>query len=249
MRLFYTIISFVAVTCIVACSSDSDIPDSVPETLPEKEIEVPVPTPSPAQLIYPLDNTECIEGEVENDQYSKVEFQWSTSANTHIYKLGIRNLKTNRTTLEETTENSMIVSILRGTPYEWYVISTAEGTNEISLSEKWQFYNAGLGEVLYAPNPAELVYPEDKSIIVYSQDDTRIRWKGYDLDGDILEYEVYFGTENPPTVPTAVLSDTIYEGMLGKKDVGKTYYWKIRTIDSHGNSSMSQINSFTYFLN
>lgn len=249
MRLFFTVMIFVATTYIVGCSSDSDIQDSEPETHPEKEIEEPIPTPSAAQLIFPLDNTECIEGEIENDQFSKVKFEWSTSENTDSYNLGIRNLKTNRTTQEKTTENSLIISISRGTPYEWYVISTAEGTNETSLSERWQFYNAGSGEVLYAPNPAKLVYPEDKSIKVYSQDDTRLRWKGYDLDGDILEYEVYFGIENQPTVPIAVISDTIYERMLNKEDIGKTFYWKIRTIDSHGNSSMSQINSFTYFLN
>src|SRR5690606_20235880 len=105
MRLFSTIIIFVAATYIVACSSDSDIPDSVPETLPEKEIEVPVSARFPAQIIYPLDNTECIEGEIENDQYSKVKFLWSSSENTNSYKLGIRNLRTNRTTLEESSEN------------------------------------------------------------------------------------------------------------------------------------------------
>ncbi len=249
MRPFLILMILIAATYMVGCSSDSDIADSEPETLPENEIEVPVAAPSSAKLIFPVDNTECIEGEIENDQYSNVKFQWSTAENTDGYNIRIRNLRTNHTTSAETTENYMIISILRGTPYEWYVISTADGTNETSSSQRWQFYNAGLSEVLYAPNPAQLVYPENKSIKVYSQDDTRLRWKGYDMDGDILEYEVYFGTENQPSVPMAVLSDTIYSAMLEKEDAGKTFYWKIRTIDSHGNSSMSQIHSFTYSLN
>ena len=63
-----------------------------------------------------------------------------------------------------------------------------------------------------------------------------------DLDGDILEYDVYFDDSDPPAIyrenhKQSTLSDVPLAA-------GKQYFWKIVTRDSLGNESTSGVFSF-----
>jgi fibronectin type 3 domain-containing protein len=69
-----------------------------------------------------------------------------------------------------------------------------------------------------------------------------LSWNGSDVDNDIVTYDVYLSDSASP----ALLQSNVSENAL--KDVsvsaGKTYYWKIITRDSKGNTSDSGIYLF-----
>jgi len=80
--------------------------------------------------------------------------------------------------------------------------------------------------------------------------DTDISWDGGDYDpGDVVTYDVYFGTEsNPPLIDTIGPFDwdkinINYE--LAILDSNTTYYWRIVAQDVQGATSKSPIWSFT----
>lgn len=241
MKLTKTFILLFYPVFIICCSSDNG--DSNPikeETANPPEEQVLIPDPLAATLIFPVDNTECNEGEIENDTNSKVTFEWDLAENTDSYEIRIRNLNTYNTQTEQTTSNSISISILRGTPYEWYVISKAEGTTKTVTSEVWQFYNEGNGNESYAPFPATLTYPLNGAVIEYGDDRLELQWEGNDLDNDILEYEVFFGVEEVPSNSAVITSETKYYFWSSTFTLGTTFYWRVKTTDSQGNSSLSQ---------
>ncbi|MEH6682536.1 MAG: hypothetical protein V7724_18490 [Sediminicola sp.] len=225
-----------------ACSSDDGSPELPREEVPNppKE-EIIIPDPSPAFLVFPKDNTECNEGEIESDTTSIVTFEWNFAENTDSYEIRLINLSNYEVQIEQSTTNTLSLSILRGTPYEWYVISKANGTPKTVTSEAWQFYNAGPANESYTPFPATLIYPENGAVKKYSQDRLALKWEGLDLDNDIVEYEVYFGIEEAPVDLLIATSNTEHHFWSTNLTFGTTYYWRIKTIDLHGNSSMSQI--------
>ena len=81
------------------------------------------------------------------------------------------------------------------------------------------------------------------SVFKNINNDITIEWVSADVDNDILGFDLYFSTENPPetlisspganevSTKVAVTSDTVY-------------YWKIITKDSEGNTSDSGIFEF-----
>ena len=74
--------------------------------------------------------------------------------------------------------------------------------------------------------------------------DENIRWSCDDPDvGDILTYDIYFGTSNPPPLLTADYSSLSYN--VGKMDNETTYYWKIVARDPYDETSSSPVWEFT----
>ena len=105
-------------------------------------------------------------------------------------------------------------------------------------------YNAGIGTNSYAPFPAELVYPPDGGVIEYGADALEVRWIGNDVDNDIMEYELFFGTQETFKYPILTTTDTSFWFWNSEHTVGTRFYWKVKIIDSEGNSSVSSLNSF-----
>ena len=236
-RWFYL---FAILTVLFGCNKNSD---DVADAVIDENINLPKPLP--VVLIFPEDNTECNEGEIESDTNSKVTFEWTISANTDNYEIQIRNLNTNQIITKVANTNSVTVSILRGTPFEWNVISKANNVASTAASAKWQFFNAGTGIENHAPFPASLTSPKNQEVVDSYTASLYLKWNSNDLDNDVLEFEVFFGTDEVFENPVAITSDKEY--FFGSSSIvkGDVYYWKIKSIDSKGNSSMSQVFSFT----
>jgi uncharacterized protein (TIGR02145 family) len=69
-------------------------------------------------------------------------------------------------------------------------------------------------------------------------------WSCSDPDGDPLTYDVYFGTDDPPsTIVASNQTGTTLarSGLTG----GTTFYWKVVAKDNHGNSTIGPVWSFT----
>ena len=70
-----------------------------------------------------------------------------------------------------------------------------------------------------------------------------LSWVGEDADNDITAYDVYLGTaatnmlKIKEGVTTSVANDIAVSS-------GSTYYWKVNTKDSKGNTSSTEVHNF-----
>ncbi|GMN11250.1 hypothetical protein MTsPCn9_20450 [Croceitalea sp. MTPC9] len=200
-----------------------------------------IPSPSASTLIFPEDDTECNTGAVVSDTKSNVTFEWNTSKNTDTYEINLTNLNTSNFLRTSVSTNEITLLIERGTPYEWFVISKANGTNETATSQTWRFFNEGPGIENYAPFPAEAINPT-RGANIASTTSITLEWDASDVDEDITTYEVLFGTEVTPSISLGSTSEKSIEnvGISGNT----TYYWQVITTDSNGNTSNSEIFEF-----
>ena len=230
MRHIYNQIRIGTILCIfliVSCEGD----DALEEVINH---------PKATTLVFPEADSECTEGTNMSDTASTIVFKWNVAQYADSYKLQLKDLDSGNSLVYTSDEPKISVRLKRNNPYSWSVLSKSNTSSETATSVVWKFYNAGTGAVSYAPFPAEIVSPVlgttiDSGII-------SLDWSGGDIDGDIDNYDVYFGETNPPVkIETAV-----EESILNTISVvsGKTYYWRIVTKDEGGNSSSSDIFKF-----
>lgn len=229
------IILLTLITAFSSCKKggkgDKDVP---------KEPEVLAPVKS--TLLAPARDEACIEGTIISNTESKVNFTWSVSANTDIYEIVIKNLITNTIVNRTSNTNSSEVNLSRNTPYSWYVVSKSNKIATTTQSEVWKFYNAGPGATSYAPFPGEILSPLLGQTIDAVNGKITLRWKGSDVDNDILNYDIYFGTQqNPPLLKANIVAELDNDISVNAQT---TYYWRIVTRDVKGNTSDSGIFQF-----
>ncbi|NNF18691.1 MAG: hypothetical protein HKN61_02850 [Flavobacteriaceae bacterium] len=199
-----------------------------------------VPDPSAATLVFPDNNTECNEGEILNENQSRVTFRWNNAQNSDTYEVNLRELNSGNTSNFNSNTNSADITITRGAPYEWFVVSRANGTAATANSATWKFYNEGPGITNYAPFPAEAVNPA-RGANIDATSSVSLEWSGSDVDNDIVSYDVFFGTDPDPVTLQENTTETTLTVDISTDTV---YYWKVVTNDSAGNSSSSEIFQF-----
>jgi len=208
----------------------------------KKDDPTPVtPSPAAAVLDIPAQNSVCTTGTIVNATQSTVSFTWKAAANTDSYDLIITNLLTGTSTTQNFAVTQASVTLLRNTPYSWYVTSKANATAVTTRSDTWKFYNSGPGTVTYAPFPAAITSPTFGQAITGTS--VNLTWTGSSVTTTTtLTYDVYFGN----TVTPALLKSGLTDMFLNNVSIvaGNTYYWKIITKDTQGNSSDSGIYQF-----
>ena len=202
----------------------------------------PPPSPEAAVLTFPQNNSECTTGIDQSETISRVEFQWQASGNTETYELRVTHMITNVTQTKNTVGTTANMDIDKGAPYSWMVISKNTQSQESASSATWQFYNAG-SQTSYAPFPATIVAPgSGASVLIDSNGRVTLEWTGADVDNDLNGFDVYHGPDNPPTelVGTTLVGAT---SLAVDVDPG-TYYWRVVSKDSQGNTSDSGTYSY-----
>ncbi len=199
--------------------------------------------PEIASLVFPNRNSECTTGRDLNQTTSEVEFMWKASDHTESYELRVTNLTTNITQTVNTTAISAKLPIAKGELFSWFVRSLNTKVKETALSETWFFYNAGF-QTTYAPFPAEVVQPQNgASVFKDINNEVTLEWSGADIENDINGYDLYFSTTTPPEILIASPSANQNTEAVSVT-ANTTYYWKVITKDSEGNTSDSGIYSF-----
>ena len=128
-------------------------------------------------------------------------------------------------------------------PYSWWINSNSEAYNISEKSESWNFYLEGSLQSSYIPFPAKIISPNNQSVVNLSSGKIILSWEGIDLDNDIVDYSIWIGQNILDLIIVKEkLKDSITEINLEPE---KTYYWKVETFDSEGNSSFSEIYNFT----
>lgn len=239
------LLAFFSIVFIIACSSSSGGGNDDNGPVGGNDDPDPIPAPTSATLVFPEDDTECNTGVVDpsDDTQSTVTFQWNASQNTDSYTVTVTNLNTSQATLANSNNTEADITIERGVPYEWFVTSRAQGTSETAVSATFRFYNEGPGIENYAPFPAEAVSPARGANIAASATIT-LEWTASDVDDDIVDYEVFLngGIEQDPTSSLGVTAETNFPNV--PINSGTTYYWKVVTNDSQGNTSTSEVFEF-----
>ncbi len=197
--------------------------------------------PEAANLIFPEQNSECTTGIDQSDTTSEVEFRWQESANTSSYELRVTNMITNVTSTANTLNIRAPLTIEKGAPYSWVVISE-NSDNETATSATWQFYNAG-SQTSYAPFPASIQSPSSgTTVVIDGNGEVTLAWTGADVDNDLSAYDVFHGTVNPPT--ELAISTLVGETNIKIAVQPDTYYWRVVSKDSQGNTSDSGVYSY-----
>lgn len=198
--------------------------------------------PTQVNLIFPFENSECTGGTDTTETESTVLFEWTSGQNVDEYELVLTNLTSGDSTIHTTIELNISITIKRATPYSWYILSKSNSTSTTAKSTIWKFYNAGDALTYYAPFPAEIVSPIMAERITTTANVITLDWIGSDVDGDIVSYDVYFGTSSQPEI----IENDIEESILNNVAISSNtvYYWEIVTKDARGNTSNSGIYQF-----
>src|SRR5690606_17119251 len=229
MKTLYRYLVVWAAVPILSCggSGGDDSPDPV------------IPAPMAANLLLPANNELCTEGILVSDTHSQVSFQWEPSQYTDSYTLYLKNLQTGTESSNSTTSTGIELTLERGMPYSWYVVSKAEGTAETASSGTWRLYNAGPPNTNYAPFPPYDPHPKMGATVVAGA--LELKWESLDLDGDALSHTLFLDTVDPPNTP---LGETQEQTFTVNVNADTVYYWQVVCSDSAGNATESRIFEF-----
>ena len=221
-------ISLLVMCFVFSCSKEED-----------ETAMVVVDPPTATTLLFPLNNTECNEGEIISDTETDVLFRWEEATNANSYILQINNLNNGTSRNISTLETEFLIRILRGTPYSWSVKSLASGTSDTAESEVWKFYNAGLPEESHPPFPAEAINPQNGLSV--DEGNLSLQWVASDVDNDITSFKIFLDTSSPPYTEVGITGNSSIDVTVS---AGLIYYWQVITTDEVGNSSQSPIFQF-----
>ena len=224
------IIVFLVVVLLASCGPDLDLVQAV--LLP----------PSQVELVFPEENEECTAGVIISETESEVVFDWTDAEVTDGYIISLTNLTTGQEQLFESDSSSLPIRMLRGTPYRWRVDTFLNDSQEITQSDTEAFYNAGPGVQSFIPFPASAIFPKNGELVDSGTITITLQWEASDLDNDITEYDIYYGTDPDPQLFSSELQSNSLANI--SVDAGETYYWKVVTRDTQGNESVSQIFTF-----
>lgn len=220
--IYLSIIGLVA----ISCGGGSD----------DSENEVKNTAPTVPVLTQPADNKLCVD--------NTVSFEWNKSADTNndniTYKIEIAsdNQFSQIIKTAEGSSTSTQLELEKNTAYYWRIKATDNEGLSSDYSPVYKFYTAGDAEVNHLPFLPELTAPEINALL--STATATLAWNASDTDAeDILTYEVYFGTANPPNVKINENNTTKSEEVTLQPST--EYFWRVVVKDNKGGETIGQI--------
>ncbi len=159
-----------------------------------------------------------------------------------VYRFYVSRKKYN----EALTTNSFDVLVQVTNPLQyswagntgWQTLGNPQGNWETGKPPNWPPSTFGNN----IPNTPNNPFPQDGQII--QSDSITISWAGGDPDpGDIVKYDLYFGTNNPPPLFTSNISNTNYK-IIGLT-TSSIYYWRIIAKDMFNATTTGPVWSFS----
>jgi hypothetical protein len=201
--------------------------------------EVKNAAPSTPTLVAPSDNKLCVN--------NIVLFQWNEAKdpNNDAITYQLQVAKDNQfSQIVKTVEkaiNTEGFQLEKGVAYYWRIKATDSKGLSGSYSATYKFYTASEAVVNHLPFSPELVQPVLNTVL--NTTTASLKWNATDVDvTDVLTYDVYFGTSNPPIVKfkenaTAKTLDVTLEP-------AKEYFWKVVVKDNKGGETIGQVWKF-----
>lgn len=201
-----------------------------------------IPEPGAAVLTAPENSNTCLPI-FTTDTQGVVSFVWEEAQNTDSYEVVVRNSTTQSEQRKSVDLTNTTITLDRGVPYSWWVVSSSDASSVNTKSAVWSFYLEGLQQERFLPFSAQLNAPWDEQDVTLSSGYVNLQWTGSDLDNDIAYYQVYIGTDAAQL--SLVQDNQIASSYSALLEVGQMYFWQIITVDQRGNKSQSAIQSFT----
>jgi len=197
--------------------------------------------PSAPSLVYPTNNLLCID--------NVLDFDWnsSTDPDGDALTYQVQVAKDAQFTQIAHTQSSIsgtlkTLTLDKGVAYYWKVKAVDSKNASSEYSSVYQFYTEGEGVSNHLPFSPVLVSPELSSVVTEST--ANLQWTASDVDtADTLSYDVYFGTENPPSVLSSENQST--SSLEVNLASSTTYYWKVIVKDGQGGQTIGQIWNFS----
>lgn len=213
---------------VSACSSNDDTEN------PEVNEAPTVPA-----LTAPTDNKLCVD--------NTVNFQWnlSTDANKDVltYKIEVAKDNTFSQIIKtaDVSANNTSIELDKNTAYYWRVKATDSKGLSSTFSSTFKLYTSGEAVINHLPFAPEVVEPAVN--IVLNSTTAVLKWNASDVDtADVLTYDVYFGTVNPPTQK---IGENKSEKTLNVTlQSSKEYFWKVVVKDNKGGETIGQVWKF-----
>lgn len=213
----------------ISCGGGSDDPETPAENT----------APTVPALTAPVDNKLCVD--------NTVSFQWdrSTDANSDAITYQIQVAKDNTFTQIAKTfdgaENMASFVLDKNTAYYWRIKATDAKGLASAYSSVYKFYTSGEAALNHLPFAPEIISPAINAALNTST--ATLTWNASDVDlSDVLTYDVYFGTANPPTAKVSEnISSKSFEVALQPTT---QYYWKIVVKDNKGGETVGQVWKF-----
>jgi hypothetical protein len=196
--------------------------------------------PTVPALVAPTNSKLCIS--------NSLNFEWSaaTDAENNPIVYQIQVAKDNQfAQIVNTSEVSGLTKALtldKGKAYYWRVKATDSKNASSAYSNTFSFYTEGVAVANYLPFLPELIQPENNNIITGTT--ATLKWAASDADvADVLTYDVYLGTTNPPTAKIAEnKTTTTFEATA--LQAATIYYWKVVVKDNKGGETIGQVWNF-----
>ncbi|MBS7255024.1 fibronectin type III domain-containing protein [Flavobacterium branchiicola] len=212
----------------ISCGGGSD------DDTPAENVAPTVPV-----LTSPSDNKLCVS--------NTVSFQWdrATDANNDALTYQIQVAKDNTFAQIATTfdgaENTASFVLDKNTAYYWRIKATDAKGLASAYSSVYKFYTAGEVVLNHLPFAPEAVSPLVNAAV--NAPTVSLKWNATDVDAtDVLTYDVYFGTTNPPTEK---VSENKSEKTFDVTTVAaKEYFWKVVVKDNKGGETVGQVWKF-----
>jgi hypothetical protein len=202
-------------------------------------IDIENTAPSVPSLVAPVNNLLCID--------NAVAFQWNASSDpdsdmvTYQIEISKDNQFAQIAYTNSSNTASKTVSLEKGVRYYWRVKAIDSKNLSSNYSAVFQFYTEGVGLTNHLPFAPSLVTPALSSVV--GTNSVILEWIASDVDvSDVLTYNVYFGTTNPPT--TKVSSNQSLKTYTQSVNSAGTYYWSVEVIDNKGGVTKGQVWNF-----
>lgn len=225
---------YLSIICLVFAACGSGGGDD-PVTPPPANTAPTVPV-----LTTPADNKLCLD--------NNVSFQWNASTDEQkdaiVYQIQIA--KDNAfaqivNTLDNSSLSTSALALEKNTAYYWRVKATDSKGLASAYSSTFKFYTAGTAVVNHLPFAPELIAPVINAVL--STSSATLTWNASDVDtADVLTYDVYFGTANPPTAK--VSENTSSKSFEVTLQSTTQYYWRIVVKDNKGGETIGQVWKF-----
>ena len=229
---------YIAIITIIvwSCGGGGDDPKPAPTPTPTP---VENKAPSTPSQVYPTNNLLCID--------NAINFQWNAAVDpdgdaiSYLLEVAVNNQFSPVEHSLTVTGTSKDLSLEKGIGYYWRVKAKDSKNLEGSYSSVYSFYTEGNPETNHLPFSPELVQPDLNSVVQNST--VTLKWTASDVDtSDTLTFDIFFGTENPPTTKKG---DNQTTNSLDFTVVASTnYYWKVVVKDDKGGEAIGQIWNF-----
>jgi hypothetical protein len=195
--------------------------------------------PTVPALVSPADNKLCLD--------NVVSFQWNESTDTEkdpvFYQIQVAkdNAFTQIISTLDHTSNPTNISLEKNTAYYWRVKATDTKGLTSAYTATYKFYTAGVAVVNHLPFAPALKQPFINSVLTGTS--ATLEWTASDVDtGDVLSYDVYFGTANPPTEKIGNNISTLSTSIAVEPT--KQYFWRVIVKDNKGGETIGQVWKF-----